>query len=525
MQKQIKLLSVLRLCNLFGFNEFRFTKDKKKKNRYIALGITWILVAVMLLGYLFAMNMGYIYLGMSEIVPLVSAAMVSLFILFFSLFKAGSVIFQMKDYEMLIALPVSKTAIIVSRFFYMYVTNLAIGGLVMLPAIVLYGWSVRPGATFYLFAVLGTLLLPLLPLTLATIFGAAVVAVSSRMKHKSLVSAFLSLVVVTAVLLLSMQNPESYNEQMLRHLSELVSEKISQTYPPAIWFANAAVQGKISDFLLLLFVSILVFGIMAAVLTRYFTGICTALQSFESGKAADYSKMKEASPLGALYKKEWKRYLSSSIYVTNTLMGGILMVIMAAAVFIIGVEKMEELMQMPGVIARALPFFIAMMPCIMPTTACAISMEGKGWWLTKSLPVRAKDIMDSKILVNLTIALPAYVIAELLCFLAVKPDVKEAVSLIVIPLVYILFMSAAGLAVNLALPVFDWENEVTVVKQSASTLVSMLVGFVAVGVPVIFLFVFGKTDAIIISLIATVVLSAITVLLYYKNLKKDLKKM
>lgn len=77
---------------------------------------------------------------------------------------------------------------------------------------------------------------------------------------------------------------------------------------------------------------------------------------------------------------------------------------------------------------------------------------------------------------------------------------------------------------NLALPVFDWENEVTVVKQGASTLVSMLVGFITVGVPMIFLFVFGKTDAIVISLITVVVLSVIAALLYVKNLQMDLRK-
>ena len=37
MIRQIKLLTGVSLCNLFGVNEFRYTKDKKKKSNPIKL--------------------------------------------------------------------------------------------------------------------------------------------------------------------------------------------------------------------------------------------------------------------------------------------------------------------------------------------------------------------------------------------------------------------------------------------------------------------------------------------------------
>ena len=52
--------------------------------------------------------------------------------------------------------------------------------------------------------------------------------------------------------------------------------------------------------------------------------------------------------------------------------------------------------------------------------------------------------------------------------LALKPVGLDLLWTILIPLVICLFACVAGLAANLVLPRFDWTNEVTIVKQSAS---------------------------------------------------------
>lgn len=50
----------------------------------------------------------------------------------------------------------------------MYATNLILSLLVMLPGTVIYGIGIRPSISFYILSVLGTLILPLLPMTLST---------------------------------------------------------------------------------------------------------------------------------------------------------------------------------------------------------------------------------------------------------------------------------------------------------------------------------------------------------------------
>ena len=109
-------------------------------------------------------------------------------------------LFSMKGYEVLVALPVSKAAIVLSRFLSMYVTNLLAGMLVMVPGIVVYGYFVRPGIVFYVLALLGTVFLPLLPLTIASVIGAGITAVSAGVKHKSLAETVIMLVVLVVVM-------------------------------------------------------------------------------------------------------------------------------------------------------------------------------------------------------------------------------------------------------------------------------------------------------------------------------------
>lgn len=527
MGKQIRRLTALQLYNFCGFNEFRFGKDRKKKNRYLLMGVLWVFLILMLLMYVAGMDIVCLVMGMPNLILLLSATVVCLVILFFSIFKAGSIIFQMKDYEMLMALPVSKQAVIISRFLTMYVNNLVFSILVMLPGIVIYGAGEKPGILFYLFMILGTLLLPLLPITIATFIGAGVTAISARMKHKSLVSGALSIVFAIAVILFSvgLQTFDvEMNEQAVLNMVENMSMQIGNIYPPAQWFTNAVAKPDFLSLLLFAGVSVTVFFVMVVIVSHYFTGICNALRARESGKRADISKLKENSVIRALYQKEWKRFLASGVYVSNAAIGDILMIVLAVALCIVGVEKAESIMQLPGLVTRLYPYALCFMMAIMPTTSCAISMEGQQWWLTRSLPVRTGDIVNSKILVNLTLAFPCYVIAEIFSCMAIKTNLAGYLILIFVPLVYMIFVSVTGLTMNLLFPVFDWENEAKAVKQSGATMLAMLVNVVCLIVPFILAFVVNQESQILVSAIFMIIWLVIAGVLYQFNIRTDLRK-
>lgn len=529
MLKQIKLLSAVQLVNLFGWNEVRYTKDKGKRINFLGLGAVWLMLLIMLAGYVAVLSYGYVISGMAEIIPGYLFTITSLLMLFFTFFKSGSVIFNMKSYEMTMSFPVSESAIVISRFFTMYVTNFFLGLLIMIPGLAVYGIYMHPTGTFYLFGFLGIVLLPLLPLTIATALSAGIMALTARMRHKSLISALLMIILVLAALVVSisisggtMQN-EVMMETIMKNLAAEINQQLGQIYPPALWFQDVLLYGKVVSFLLLALVSVGLFVLLIIMLQKNFLAVCTALNTVQVKNNYKMQNLVTSSVIKALWKKEGKRYFASSIYVSNTMIGYIIMDVMAVALFAVGSEKLEhtlQILQIPGILEKGMPLMLGLTAIIMPITSCSISMEGKHKWLLQTLPIKSRDIWNGKILLNLSIAGPFYLIAVLFSILALKPSLTRIIWLVVIPAIYILFSSIAGITINLAMPIFNWENETRVVKQSASIMVTMLVDFLSILPP--FICILQGVSADLVYLTTTVLLLIGTGILYWRNAQKTI---
>lgn len=526
MWKQIKRLAGITLCNTFGWNEARFGKDTKKKQRIVLLGCSYAFICFMLVLYTGMISYAYVKLGMTSIIPIYLFASTSLIILFFSMFKSGSVIFDMKLYESVIVLPVRPSVIIISRFLTMYVFNLALSVLIMIPSAIVYASYTRPGLSFYPMMIVGICLLPLLPMTIATAVGALILAISSKVRHKNLITILLSIILTMAVIVLSlvisMQN-KTFDEHQMAEISSMMFNQIGNSYPPAILFSRGVVDGNWAAYLLFVGSSLLLFVIFVGLVQWKYVSICTALSASVAKRNYVMRNLPQNTPLRALYFKEIKRYFSSSIYVINTSVGYVMMVVLSAAILIVGIDKIEEMLQMNGVVKQFAPLVLATMCVICPTTSSAISVEGGKWWIIKSLPVKTKLVCDSKILVNLTMALPCYVVSTCLLCLALRMNLAGYLWLFLLPLVYILFSSVLGITINLKMPMFRWESEVIVVKQSAAVMVTMLIGFISVGIPWVLLFTLPSYLRSIVWPITTVAVALVTILLYRGNNKVLLK--
>lgn len=529
MSKQVIRLCRLQLTNLFGINELLYTKDRAKKMRFIGLSLVWFLVIAMVVLYVGAFSCGLAILGMADIVPMYLYAVASLLILVFSFFKAGSTLFAMKGYEMMVSLPVSRAAVIVSRFLCMYLMNLLMGLLIMLPGLVCYGYFVRPSAGFYAVFLLGSLFLPLLPLTVSSILGAVITAVSSRSRHKSLIETVLMMAVVVGVLGVSLFLPgeeSQITEEIFRNLAETLSQQIGSLYPPSVWFADA-LSGDAMALCMMIGVPTVIFAVFVLILQKYFQRICAAIHAVTTKNDYQMTHLQKSSHVVALWRRELKRYFSSSVYVTNTLVGYVMAVIASAAICFMGLDRMVAYMGLPGVgavIVRCLPYGLSCLLCMTSITACSISMEGNTFWQVQTLPVTAKDFYDSKILANLSVAVPFYVLSVILLIVAVRPTGFSLVWLVVLPAGYVLFSCVIGITINLLFPVLNWEQEVRVVKQSASMLVSMLIGILSAVLPLGAMMFVGEAWSGLIYFLTFAILLIVTFVLYIRNRKVELIK-
>ena len=70
------------------------------------------------------------------------------------------------------------------------------------------------------------------------------------------------------------------------------------------------------------------------------------------------------------------------------------------------------------------------------------------------------------------------IICSICAIIALKPTILGAITIIAMPLVFILFFSMLGLVLNLKYPNLKWTNEITPIKQSMSVFVSMFGGWI-----------------------------------------------
>ena len=198
---------------------------------------------------------------------------------------------------------------------------------------------------------------------------------------------------------------------------------------------------------------------------------------------------------------------------------------MTVGIAVAGLDSLTDALEIPQlvpVVVQYLPFILALPLCMTGSASCAISMEGKTFWQLQVLPIPVKDIYLSKILWNLTLALPFYLVSVVLLLISVHPTGLTAVHYLLLPLVYLMFTAVLGLAANLLFPLLNWETEARVVKQSAAVLVSMLGSILSILLPAVLGIVFMVPNIPIYLFVVEGIIVIVTIVLYLLISKKEL---
>lgn len=494
----LKLLNI-QLLNFFDINKTIYCKDSKEKRHLLFMAIIFLFVFVNLFifSFLYTFNVAKAYETSGVLHLLMPMLMLTCSMIAFitTLYKASGLLFRFKDYEMLIALPIKTSTIIGSRILLLYIMNLLLNLLVMIPGCIAYGYIAHPTLSFYILFAISLLFIPLVPIIIATFIGTMISFIASRFKSVQLVSLIFTFGFLIAFILLSMQLEEISSE--IIDLSQILMATIHKTYPLAVLYGIALNEQSLWAFFLFIGLSVFAFLLFVWCLSQTYTKLNTRLAASSSLTMYKERTLKTASPFVALYKKELKRYFSSSLYVLNTGFGVLLLVITSIIFVFSSDQSLEILLQTPGLsqfLNSAMPFAISLC-CIMScTTACSISLEGNNLWIIKSSPIKAHTLFMSKVAVNLTIVFPAIFISSSLFAYSLKTTLLETVLLYLLPLSYTVFIALLGLLINLRFPTFNWSSETIAIKQSLPSILTPFVGLISIGIafiPFIFNFTFN----------------------------------
>ncbi|NCB92736.1 MAG: permease [Clostridia bacterium] len=483
----------MQLLSRSGINAFRYEKDRKKKNRTLMVGIAVGIAIAVMIGYCFAIGYGLGYLGLAEVIPGYALTITGIVNLMFTFIKTNGFLFAYRDYDLLMALPYRTETIITVKFLYMYIYNLLFTLAVMIPMGISYAYWSHVSVSGCLMWAIGMIIAPLLPMTIAAAAGALIAAVGSRFHAKVFVQVILFVILILAVFGLSFgtKNMAMKDEAgLLLKISDMgtvISAQLHKIYPLSSWFDTAINNNDILIFLLLPVVSVLWYGIFIWILGKYYKKINTALMTYHAESRYEMAGLKTNTIMGALIKKEAKRFFSSVIYLMNTGIGLIMALIAAIVCMVAGFDKILELLEIPGMEAGfvyIVPFAVAMVVNMSCTTSVSWSLEGKNKWIVDSLPISRKVLFQSKMAFNMILVLPVSFVCSIIFMVNLRVTVIQGMLYLLIAVVTSSLSTVWGMWINIRFPNFSWENEVEVIKQGMSSMLGIfgsLVGYLVIG--------------------------------------------
>lgn len=514
-----KLFFLLRVdaLGVLGVNRLCHGGDRAAKRKAIGALALAAFVAACFAGiaflYFSMMAGAFAALGALELILGVAAVAGALVTVVTSIVSAPNTLFTFRDFDQVLSLPIPVSTVAFSRLLKLALRNLLFLCVVLIPAGVAYGRSAATGGGFALRYALLTLLAPLLPITAAAALGTLIAKVGLAFRRTNGVRIVLSFLVMLAALALS------FNIQpIVEGFSEIgvqLKESLYAAYPPARWFTKAAL-GDWRAFALFAAVNALPFAAFAWLAARYLRPLHAALAG-GAGEKRRAGVVRAASMRHALFLREVRRYFASTIYVTNTAVGALLLIAAGVALLLVDLGSVVQEMGLPvPALASLVPYLAAWMLGMSTTTASSISLEGKGMDQLKVLPIPAAAVFRAKLALHFAVTLPAQAVAATLFTVALKPGISEAVLLYLLPATFAAFAGLAGLWINLMHPKFDWKSETEVVKQGLPTFVTVFGSMLLAGVPLV-LTLFGVADAALLGYAFTA-LCALASLLLWKGL-------
>lgn len=397
---------------------------------------------------------------------------------FGTVFNTYSTLYMSKDNDLLLSMPIPVKNIMLSRLLGVYVMDILFSGVVLIPTLIMYYINAKPSFATIVGPVIIAILATVFVMILSIGLGWVVAKLSTKVKNKSFITAFLALAGIGLYYVVYFKATMAI-QNLMYNIQDIVIEIRGAVWIPYIigsvgegnWLAVVIMTALVAA------LSVLVI----MVLSRTFIKIVTT----KTGAAKKVYKEKSAkvrSPQGAIFFKELKRFTASSTYMLNCGLGTVVMVLMAIVVALKGQGLLQSVLGLFSSRPSAIPVMIGglmvMALSMNDISGASISLEGKDLWIYQSLPVTPLQVLKGKLAVHMAVTLiPALMLATSVV-VVMGLSLPSALLVLVFTTAAAFFGGMFGLMMNLLKPNFSWTDETVAVKQSFSIFLVMFGGWV-----------------------------------------------
>ena len=461
---------------------------------------------------------------------------------FFGIYTIMNVFYFSEDIEAILPLPFKSSEIVFGKFIAVLLNMYIYTTMIILPLIV-YGIVSKANVMYYLYGIIVFMIMPVLPMILASLICMALMRFTSLSKHKDAFRMFtgcasLILIVVfnfftsgSARHMTSKQILEKFSEGNNNMIDMMTGIFITNKFSSYGLLYNNELRGLI-NILLSLLLSILIFIVYYNIGGKlYLKGIMGISESYskrenilENGKANKL--INTSSPLKALVMRDIKIILRTPQFFINC----VAMIFYMPAIMGVAMLSGGQLSEFRKLLSNGTEWYsIAIVVAFIGGTACvmtggasatALSREGKDFIVSKYIPVDYKTQLYSKIISSLYInELGAVIVALILILVGASPILFLLGTIASIGSIGLITLF--GLFIDFRSPKLNWENEKAMFKKNYMPLLIMLIVFL-LGVLLVIAAIVLKNYIIIFGISMAIVF--IGSLILYKGLVKHAYK-
>lgn len=523
----IVLLKTL-LLSTSRINAYKYCDDPKKRKKIVGGIIGVIVLYAMIMVYSVSTCIGYGQYGIIDSAPVMCALTISILSFVFTIFKTNGYLFNFKEYDMLMSLPFEARTVAGCKFLYMYIKSLPWYLSISFATLAGYAYFARPNFLAYIFWIVLTFFLPIIPMLIAAFIGFLIARISAGFRKNNIVQTVLTFIFVLLCFGLRYFIDDMFSndkvEQTLENMSQITGSA-AKYYLPAGWFSNAVTKLSVLNALILIGVCVILFVVVFRIVGSAYRNINSALKSHAAAKKYRMSAQKQKNLVSTIAFKEFKRLTGSTTYMVNGAMGVVLAPLFGIITLIFGFDKIISVVTKgapmdAAMLQPAIPFIVFFFIGMMATTACSPSLEGKNYWIIQSLPIEMKTVYQGKMLFNMLLTVPFMLLSVLCLCIAAKVPVLNTVLYLILGFTLCAYSTTWGCVCGVKHMKLDWENEIEVIKQGAAVTIYLLPNmFIVMGLCVLVVFLGKVMNPNLISGIMILITSAISVLCYGKVMK------
>lgn len=486
-------------------------KDKKEKNKYITtlavlavcIGIPYIFMLVNMFGLLKASaELGYL----AEILSIGFFAS-QLLTFVFGLFAYVNIMYFSKDNEFLFTLPLRPVSIFWAKFITILLYELIFSVVTVLPMSIVAIIATAGIGAFEIGIVLmmlpATILLPLMAILVIAILSYPIMKIMQYFKKRPIVGAVFTIIFVAAIYIaiylpILLNTPQIDAPDIDGNLSgEISGDANGQLDVTAIYatlLPSLANVGKYLFHTYFLAQSMLAGGVKAFGYAMAFIGIVLALaavgtllamwqfkrisQSVYEGDGNVSNKkkqgeVKQRSVNAALVKKEFSSILKQSNMLVQA---GMMTVLPPILIAFIGNMQANMTNAFVGVAVAEL--ITKLMLSSNTSSILAVSKDGEGALIAKTMPLSGKQIVTSKIIMGFTFSAITVLLSTIaLCFTK-GINVVSVLGFFVSNMIYAWAVNRFCVYRDLKNPRIHWKNIQEIIKNNYSSVIPMFLAFI-----------------------------------------------